>query len=196
MPVLDNIQSILDDESVEGWDRGFLESVQDQLKKGRKLSEKQEKALAKVLARHTEEAKRERADWFNNFGDAKRERLRLMADYYLRVGSYFMDLVANVKHDENFVPTKKQYHAMCENKYSEKIWENYKTPAKFNRGDLIMIRKVQRLGESWRGKVCVVLDNNDSSRFEPIKGGRPYDVFVPEIGKKLQLHERDVMRKR
>ena len=196
MPVLDNIQSILDDESVEGWDRGFLESVQDQLKKGRKLSEKQEKALTKVFARHTEEAKQERADWFNNFGDAKRERLRLMADYYLRVGSYFMDLVANVKHDENFVPTKKQYHAMCENKYSEKIWENYKTPAKFNRGDLIMIRKVQRLGESWRGKVCVVLDNNDSSRFEPIKGGRPYDVFVPEIGKKLQLHERDVMRKR
>jgi len=196
MPVLDNIQSILDDESVEGWDRGFLESVQDQLKKGRKLSEKQEKALAKVFARHTEEAKQERADWFNNFGDAKRERLRLMADYYLRVGSYFMDLVANVKHDENFVPTKKQYHAMCENKYSEKIWANYKTPAKFNRGDLIMIRKVQRLGESWRGKVCVVLDNNDSSRFEPIKGGRPYDVFVPEIGKKLQLHERDVMRKR
>ena len=196
MPVLDNIKSILDDESVEGWDRGFLESVQDQLKKGRKLSEKQEKALTKVFARHTEEAKQERADWFNNFGDAKRERLRLMADYYLRVGSYFMDLVANVKHDENFVPTKKQYHAMCENKYSEKIWENYKTPAKFNRGDLIMIRKVQRLGESWRGKVCVVLDNNDSSRFEPIKGGRPYDVFVPEIGKKLQLHERDVMRKR
>jgi len=196
MPVLDNIQSILDDESVEGWDRGFLESVQDQLKKGRKLSEKQEKALEKVFARHTEEAKQERVDWFTNFDEAKRERLRLMADYYLRVGSYFMDLVANVKHDENFVPTKKQYHAMCENKYSEKIWENYKTPAKFNRGDLIMIRKVQRLGESWRGKVCVVLDNNDSSRFEPIKGGRPYDVFVPEIGKKLQLHERDVMRKR
>ena len=195
MPVLDNIQSILDDESVEGWDRGFLESVQDQLKKGRKLSEKQEKALEKVFARHTEEAKQERADWFTNFGEAKRERLRVIADYYLRVGSYFMDLVANVKHDENFVPTKKQYHAMCENKYSEKIWANYKTPAKFNRGDLIMIRKVQRLSESWRGKVCVVLDNN-SNRFEAFKGGRPYDVFVPEIGKKLQLHERDVMRKR
>ena len=195
MPVLDNIQRILDDESVEGWDRGFLESVQDQLKKGRKLSEKQEKALEKVFARHTEEAKQERADWFTNFGEAKRERLRVIADYYLRVGSYFMDLVANVKHDENFVPTKKQYHAMCENKYSEKIWENYKTPAKFQRGDLIMIRKVQRLSESWRGKVCVVLDNN-GNRFEPFKGGRPYDVFVPELGKKLQLHERDVMRKR
>jgi hypothetical protein len=195
MPVLDNIQSILDDESVEGWDRGFLESVQDHLKKGRKLTEKQEKALEKVFARHTKEAKQERADWFTNFGEAKRERLRVIADYYLRVGSYFMDLVANVKHDENFVPTKKQYHAMCENKYSEKIWENYKTPAKFQRGDLIMIRKVQRLSESWRGKVCVVLDNN-SNRFEPFKGGRPYDVFVPELGKKLQLHERDVMRKR
>ena len=195
MSVLDNIQSILDDESVEGWDRGFLESVQDQLKKGRKLSEKQEKALEKVFARHTEEAKQERADWFTNFGEAKRERLRVIADYYLRVGSYFMDLVANVKHDENFVPTKKQYHAMCENKYYEKIWENYKTPAKFQRGDLIMIRKVQRLSESWRGKVCVVLDNN-GNRFEPFKGGRPYDVFVPELGKKLQLHERDVMRKR
>ena len=195
MPVLDNIQRILDDESVEGWDRGFLESVQDHLKKGRKLTEKQEKALEKVFARHTEEAKQERADWFTNFGEAKRERLRVIADYYLRVGSYFMDLVANVKHDENFVPTKKQYHAMCENKYSEKIWENYKTPAKFQRGDLIMIRKVQRLSESWRGKVCVVLDNN-GNRFEPFKGGRPYDVFVPELGKKLQLHERDVMRKR
>ena len=152
MSVLDSIQKVLDDESVEGWDRGFCESIQEQLKAERKLSEKQEKTLTKVLARHTEEAKQERADWFNNFDEAKRERLRVIADYYLRVGSYFMDLVANVKSDENFVPTQKQYHAMCENKFADKVWQNYKTPAKFNIGDLVMIRKVARLPESCPGR--------------------------------------------
>jgi len=35
-----------------GWDRGFLESILDQLAKGRNLSVKQKQSIGKVLARH------------------------------------------------------------------------------------------------------------------------------------------------
>jgi len=195
MSVTDAIQRLLGDESVQGWDRGFCESIQEQIKRGRSLTEKQAKAFEKVARRHSKEAKQERAEWVANFDDEKQERLKLIAGYYRRIKTYFVDVALSVEQDENFVPTQKQYHAMCENKFADKVWQNYKTPAKFNVSDLVTIRKVSRLETGIRGKVCIVLDNTPN-RFEYFKGGRPYDVFVIEGGRKLQLHERDIMRKR
>ena len=46
-----------------GWDRGFLESILEQLSKDRTLSLKQKQTLGKVLARNTSENQQKHENW-------------------------------------------------------------------------------------------------------------------------------------
>ena len=50
------IEEVLSRSVCGGWDRGFLESILEQIAKGRDLSVKQKQTLGKVLARNNEEA--------------------------------------------------------------------------------------------------------------------------------------------
>ena len=53
-----NIEAALSRSVCGGWDRSFLESILEQIAKGRDLSVKQKQTLGKVLARNSDEAQK------------------------------------------------------------------------------------------------------------------------------------------
>ena len=74
-----------------GWDRGFLESILEQIAKGRKLSEKQITTVTKVLLRNGEQAQVAHNEWESVYRKKYNEQATWLAKYYQHTG-YFREL--------------------------------------------------------------------------------------------------------
>lgn len=79
-------------------------------------------------------------DFINNYTDDMRKRFKLACDYY-RSTTYFADLVRKSDMDKTFIPSRRQYDRMCDNKYFNKALENYNSKPRYNIGDMICLRK-------------------------------------------------------
>mgnify|MGYP000754741980 FL=1 len=121
------------------WEQGFFESVQRQFGKYHTLSEPQIKTIQNISAKFSPEAIKERESWYVSWDEEKAEILRVCAHYYMNTG-YFRDLCDEVKSDEKFVPTPKQYKSMCENKYAAKVITAHRAEPKFPVGSLVTLR--------------------------------------------------------
>jgi hypothetical protein len=71
-----------------GWDRGFLESVLEQISKGRELSIKQKQTLGKVLARNNEDSQSAHDDWEAVYSSEYKQAAQILAAYHMRQPYY------------------------------------------------------------------------------------------------------------
>ena len=115
----------------------------------KKLSERQEWYLRKLVERNSEQTIRSRQDaqnqWTNEWlsDDQFREKAKVIAEYYLRSG-YFRDIAMAVKdwRPDNGVilPPKHKIERMVNNKYAEKVWKSHTTPPLWAVGDMATLR--------------------------------------------------------
>ena len=179
------------------WEQGFFESVKSQFDKNHTLSVRQIETVQKIAAKFSPEAIREREAWYESFGDAQRENLRVCADYYKSTG-YYRDLVERILTDSNFVPSPKQYKMMCENKYAEKVLNAYRAEPKFPVGSLATLREMRSNGymaitgaPAWAEVNVLVLTTN-----EPIvssaKGCKRYKCMIVGGTDTFYCEERDL----
>lgn len=104
------------------WDHNFLGSILEQNRSRGNLSGRQIEILEKIEGRYSEEALGKRARWAQDYTPEMAERMRIAAEYYLSNPPYYGDLARSVVGDPtSFVPTEKQYQAMTENKYAQKV---------------------------------------------------------------------------
>ena len=94
-----------------GWDRGFVESVMEQLGTGRTLSPRQQEVLGKIEGRFSDEALSARADWEDSWDDDKQTRFNIAVKYYGRTG-YYQNIVQRAWNQTDFVPSFKEYNAL------------------------------------------------------------------------------------
>tara|TARA_B100001113_G_C21050312_1_gene596459 strand:- start:516 stop:1154 length:639 start_codon:yes stop_codon:yes gene_type:complete len=120
-----------------GWDRGFLESILEQLTKGRNLSEKQVTTVTKVLLRNGEEAQAVHDEWESVYRNDYAVEAKWLANYYLHTG-YFRELSKDIL--AGGVPDMRAYTKMSSNKYAQKIIETHKAQPKFSAGSLVTAR--------------------------------------------------------
>ena len=120
-----------------GWDRGFLESILEQLTKGRNLSEKQVTTVTKVLLRNGEEAQAVHDEWESVYRNDYAVEAMWLANYYLHTG-YFRELSKDIL--AGGVPDMRAYTKMSSNKYAQKIIETHKAHPKFSAGSLVTAR--------------------------------------------------------
>ena len=120
-----------------GWDRGFLESILEQLAKGRNLSEKQVTTVTKVLLRNGEEAQSLHDEWENVYLEQYATEAKWLATYYMHTG-YFRELSKDIL--SGAVPDMRAYTKMSSNKYAQKIIETHKAEPKFAAGCLVAAR--------------------------------------------------------
>ena len=179
------------------WEQGFFESVKSQFDKNHTLSVRQIETVQKIAAKFSPEAIREREAWYESFGDAQRENLRVCADYYKSTG-YYRDLVERILTDSNFVPSPKQYKMICENKYAEKVLNAYRAEPKFPVGSLATLRQMRSNGymaitgaPAWAEVNVLVLTTN-----EPIvssaKGCKRYKCMIVGGTDTFYCEERDL----
>ena len=114
-----------------GWDRGFLESVLDQIERGRSLSPKQTTTLNQVLERNSIEAQKEHELWTDTYFEAHQSDAMVLARYYTSTG-YFQQLSQSILSGE--VPEHKSYMKMRNNKYARKVLDVLNAEPKYDIG--------------------------------------------------------------
>ena len=117
-----------------GWDRGFLESILDQIAKGRSLSVKQKETLGKVLARNTEEDQKSHVSWEADYRAKYKTDALVLAHYHLR-HNYYQPMAADIL--ANNTPARSKFLRMYNNKYSKKVLAEYAKEPRYAKGAYI-----------------------------------------------------------
>ena len=176
-------------------DKQFCESLKQGWNKYKSLTAGQYGALQKCELRYDASviATRTQAqnDWLNNFTPEMRARLNVCAQYYAQT-PYFRDIAVRVLADPAWTPSEKQYRAMCENKYANRIMENIESPVKYEVGSVVEIRKTARWWHESR--ICAVLAVENT--VGPARGSRQYTVMPFGSDQKQTVYERDIKKYR
>mgnify|MGYP003657014522 FL=1 len=101
-----------------GWDRGFLESILEQVGRNRKLSTKQTTLLEQVLERNSPEAQKDHEAWEQVYASSHSTEAKLLANYYQTTG-YFSSLTRDILSGK--APERAAYLKMRNNKYAKKF---------------------------------------------------------------------------
>tara|TARA_Y100000592_G_scaffold18356_2_gene27866 strand:- start:520 stop:1167 length:648 start_codon:yes stop_codon:yes gene_type:complete len=120
-----------------GWDRGFLESILEQVGRGRKLSTKQIETVNKVLARNDESSQVVHDQWADTYALEHADNAKCLAVYYARTG-YFRELSRDILAGE--VPDYRAYTKMSGNKYAQRVLETHNAAPKYEVGALVVAR--------------------------------------------------------
>ena len=117
-----------------GWDRGFLESILEQVSKGRQLSDKQYEMIGKVLDRNTPEQQKIHESWQQVYREEYIEKALVLARYYERQ-SYYREMARTILSNE--VPERTRFMRMIDNKYAKKVLAEYEAAPKYELGSLV-----------------------------------------------------------
>ena len=120
-----------------GWDRGFLESILEQLAKGRDLSVKQKQTLGKVLARNDKEAQKVHDNWADVYEKEYKSKALVLAAYHAHQ-PYYKPMSADIL--RGMVPERGKFLRMYDNKYSKKVLSQHDADAKYAIGDYLLPR--------------------------------------------------------
>ena len=167
----------------KSWDYGFLESITDQLNKGRTLSPRQEVMIQQIQGRWSDEAMKARMSWTQDWDDEKGEKFLIALRYYYRTG-YYSNLVGKYlaineagERSVEGIPSMKEYNKLVENKYASAVIRNLKEEPKFAAGSAAAFRANAQY--PYRGKACVVLKYGDVAKVRShARGAKPVQVLV------------------
>ncbi len=193
-----------------GWDRGFLESILNQLERNRQLSDKQMVTVRKVIDRNDAGAQSIHDEWEAVYAKEHKEEAIVLARYYASTG-YFSELVRDIQ--EDVVPDMRAYTKMRGNKYATQVLETHHKQSKYDVGTFIVARAncltsniriekasttyyIQQLeaAKAFRAKGGIILAVTDQIRshakgaktYKILPIGSPITVFVEERYIKLK----------
>ena len=132
-----NIEEALSRSVCGGWDRGFLESILEQLSKGRSLSGKQKQALGKVLARNTAEAQAVHENWSIQYEQEYKNDAHVLAHYHA-TQPYYKPMAQDIL--KGNIPERTKFLRMYDNKYSKKVLTQQKIAPKYEVGSYLVPR--------------------------------------------------------
>ena len=105
----------LSNQELVGWDKGFVESVTEWFERHNGLSEKQYSLLAKIVEKFSPENLRAKEEWALEYRSNHIKNAKIIAKYYEGTG-YFTALARDILFEDTFVPSRKQWKAVSENK--------------------------------------------------------------------------------
>ena len=144
------------------WADGFADSIRDQIKRGRTLSDRQKATCHKILKENSKEANRELANWESEYKMHHKKKAKQIATYYsAQSGGYFRDLVKTILADE--VPPRGKYLKMRNNKYAKKVLAEIERKPRFSTEDHIEPNSKFQTGYSFK---------------HPMMSGRNGDSYV------------------
>ena len=129
----------LSSQELVGWDKGFVEDVSVWFEKHAGLSEKQYVILARIVEKFSPENLQAKEEWATEYRSTHTQNAKIIAKYYEGTG-YFTALARDVLFEETFVPTRKQWKAISENKYAQKVLATYHQDPVYTAGDMVAFR--------------------------------------------------------
>jgi hypothetical protein len=196
--LLDRINALAVNEAADDWTRNFCTSIAEGFKKYKGLTQKQFDIFVKQEHRATPEFAQARDDWRASYNESKRNIARVCAEYYKANPPYFGDLVAKVLSDPNFVPTPRQYKAMCENKYAKKVLKSATCAPAFSVGQIIELRSTasHKLSKSFPLGKGAIIEIGAAPIKSAAKGSKVYKVLPLGSAETVELEERHIKKAR
>ena len=137
------INRLLKIDCLDDWTRSYCVSLLEQVTKGRKLSHRQVEILKQKEAEYNEERLAEERSWSSSWDEEKAEIFRVCAMYYRQTG-YYRDLANKVDFkgaiEEGFIPSRRQFNKMCQNKYALKVRKAWFDEPKYPVGTVVAVR--------------------------------------------------------
>ena len=162
------------------WAEGFADSIRDQIKRGRTLSERQKATCRKILKENSKEANRELANWATEYQMHHKKKAKQIATYYsVQSGGYFRDLVKTILADE--VPPRGKYLKMRNNKYAKKVLAEIERKPRFSTEDHIIPNSKFQEGYSFNAAMMSCrndtgyVSGNEKRNFR-VRGGIIIDI--------------------
>ena len=97
-----------------GGTKDFLLSIKHSYEKVGELTKKQIEAVKKIETKNSSETIEKYNDWAANYEKGKKETAKICANYYRNNPPYFSDLSDKILNDSEFIPSERQYIALCE----------------------------------------------------------------------------------
>ena len=158
----------------------FLESLRGNLEKWGELTAKQVAAFERIEYLSSQEGKDYVKAWQEEYSKNLTENAKVCAKYYLANPPYFNDLATKILHNPEFVPTEKQYRALCENKYAVRVLKEYHRDPEFANGEIVQVRDSVTMPYHLypvKGKPCVVINNKTETITTHAKGAKTYKIL-------------------
>lgn len=172
--ILPRIRSLLR-EVGDASTKSFLLSLQSYYNQHTGLTPKQYLALGEIEKDASEKASSNYEKWKAEYDDEKREIARICAHYYRANPPYYAHVIEKIISDDNYVPTEKQYKAMCNNKYTQKVVNETKADPKYLPGTLVRGRK--SADESIKDKTGTVIETDAAPITSAAAGAKVYSVL-------------------
>jgi len=163
-------------EVLNDWERGFCESVTDALTRYGHLTPKQDETVQKIHEKYTDQEKNKRENWSRSFTPEMRDIMKVVARYYIDNPPYFNTTAQSVINNPEFLPSEKQYRAMCENKYAIRVITNWNAPDAFVPGQLVTARKNSAISRRLVGQPLLLVEYLPQV-LDPVKGTRQIRVL-------------------
>ena len=178
----------------------FLDSLMNYYNAYGGLTPKQLEALKDVEGSVVERASAEHNDWIKEYDEEKRNISKACAIYYANTG-YFRDLVNKVLYEKDFIPSEKQWNAMCCNKYAMKVREAYTGDPKFPVGTMISVRKstpgagpvLARYSRKVGTDLAIVISSTEPV-ISAARGNRRYKILFVGDATPQFAEERDIKK--
>ncbi len=162
----------------------------------------------------SEEVVAEHEAWIKDYGQELREVANICAEYYCLLSDGYFRTTAQkvIKDPKSHVLNKNEFTAMCMNKYAVKVLEEYRSEPKFKAGQMVEIRKTNRIdiapnfGEpsnnfsykvfrkASRGErvLAMVIKAKARPANRAIKGGKIYKILPVPAGIPIYAAEKDL----
>ena len=178
--------------------RNFLNSLLHFIEKVGDLTERQQEALKRIEDRYSEEAISNRVAWEKNYSEQHKKHARIAATYYSgshNYAGYFRDLALRVLDEPDWIPTEKQYRAMCENKYVKRVIESSLSEPKYPVGSFVMIRSGKGPRQLWQNPTpAMVIETNAGPVTSAAKGSKLYKILPMGSSTVWTVEEREIKK--
>jgi len=187
------LKSLLENTEVPENTIGFLQSLVDANEKYSGLTSRQAEALGKIEQRFSANAVAERKAWAGEYNEERQATAKICAEYYLANPPYYRDLAEKVLNDPEFVPTERQWRALCENKYAKKVLAATEAAPKYNVGDWVQGRANSRR-ELRNHSMMVIIETDAQPVTNAARGTKVYRVLPVGSPATLLCEERDIKK--
>tara|TARA_R110002050_G_scaffold298504_1_gene461930 strand:+ start:145 stop:810 length:666 start_codon:yes stop_codon:yes gene_type:complete len=144
------------------WEKEFLTSIKQGVQRYGSLTGKQESILQRIETSKDPAVVAQRQSWKANYNSDMRSNMKIAGQYYLNNPPYFADLARRALDDNDFIPTEKQYRAMVDNKYVQKVLDNMNSVPTFAVGTMAQLRQTAPTpGRKHYNKMVMIIDYPD-----------------------------------
>ena len=201
MKLIERLERIQTKE-ISDWERGFMESLHGQVKKGYNLSQKQLDILSKTENKHSDEAVAKRKDWEEQWNDEKKAISKIMAHYYYGMHKYFFIVADRILHSKGFIPSEKQYNKMCKSDYAQRVIDATRDDPKYEVGSMVSIRKTCGADaytrpfqlRKMKNTPVLIVSVGDKPVLSSAKGAKVYKVLPMGLAKTYYVEERHLKK--